>query len=105
MQRQKELSAAEALLYVDVYEALDGEAVVVKKHQDNTYILWDWPLTAEEKVKNAYYAIEQDPVFGAFGHNRKGFDKAWKEGWAIQTTITLERDFLENVKPIETDRK
>lgn len=105
MQYQKELSAAEALLYVDVYEALDGQIVIVKKHPDNTYILWDWPMAADAKVRDAYYAIEQDPVFGAFAHNRKGFDKAWEEGWAIQTTITLAKDFLENVKPIETDRK
>lgn len=78
----QELSVAEAKLYVNVYKVLDGQKVVVKKRPDGTYTLWDWPVATNEKVRDAYYAIEQDPVFGAWYNNRRGFDKAWEEGWA-----------------------
>lgn len=95
---QKELSAAEAKLYVNVYKLLDGQRVVVKKRPDGTYALWDWPVAINNKVQDAYYAIEQNPVFGAFCNNRKGFDKAWEAGWAAKTEITLAKEFFTIVK-------
>lgn len=97
---QKELSEAEAGLYVKVYELLDGQKVVVKKCPDGTYALWDWPVAINEKAQDAYYAIEQDPVFGAWHNNRKGFDKAWEEGWANQSEITLAKEFFQIIKQL-----
>lgn len=98
---QKELSAAEAGLYVKVYELLDGQKVVVKKCSDSIYALWDRPVAINEKAQDAYYAIEQDPVFGAWHNNRKGFDKAWEEGWANQSEITLAKEFFKSLNNFE----
>mgnify|MGYP000565042862 FL=1 len=65
-----------------------------KKRPDGTYALWDWPEADEAKIKEAFYAVEQDPLFGAFCNDPKRFEKAWEEGWAIQTVITLAEDFF-----------
>ena len=92
--RQKELCAAEARLYRNVYQALNGQEVIVKKRPDGTYALWDWPEADEAKIKEAFYAVEQDPMFGSFCNDRKQFEKAWDEGWAVQTVITLAEDFF-----------
>lgn len=91
----KDLSTAETKLYAKVYAALDGAEIIVKKRPDGTYALWDWLEADDAKIKEAFYAVEQDPVFGAFCNDRERFDEAWEAGWAIQTIITLAKEFFE----------
>lgn len=38
--------------------------------------------------------------YSAHGTNRKGFDKAWEEGWANQSEITLAKEFFQIIKQL-----
>lgn len=100
----KDLSTAETKLYVKAYVALDGAEIIVKKCPDGTYCIWDWTENADAQVRDAYYAIEQDRVFsayfGAYCGDREGFERAWEEGWAIKTEITLAEDFFEIIEKL-----
>ena len=96
----KDLSTAETELYVKAYAALDGAEIIVKKCPDGTYCIWDWTENVDAQVRDAYYAIEQDRVFGAYCGARESFERAWEEGWAIKTEITLAEEFFEIIEKL-----
>lgn len=41
---------------------------------------WDEDFFNEGRIKEAFYLLEQDPMFGTYVDDREGFDRDWAEG-------------------------
>ncbi len=62
-------------------DAWDGAEVYVRPCFDgNGYVVVGWPAEADAKVKEAFYLMEQDPVFGTYIDDREEFDHVWSKG-------------------------
>ena len=62
-------------------DAWDGAEVYVRPCFDgNGYVVVGWPAEADAKVKEAFYLMEQDAVFGTYIDDREEFDHGWSKG-------------------------
>ena len=76
--------------------AWDGVHVTVSNLVPGEYSVVGWPPEEDEKVKNAIYLMEQDPVFGMYADDRERFDADWAAGeWEPSGSIVFSPAMVE----------
>lgn len=83
-------SEEEIKIITDYMKAWDGAHVTLSNLLPNEYSVVGWPPEEDEKVKNAIYLMEQDPVFGMYVDDRERFDADWAAGeWEPSGSIVF----------------
>lgn len=67
-------------IWKKIEEFVDGERAVVVQSVANEEQYVVLQLENDEKTKELFYMIEQDPVIGIYVDDREEFDKAWDNG-------------------------
>lgn len=75
--QEKKYSEEELKIITDYMQAWDGVRVTVSALIPGEFSVVGWPPEEDEKVKNAIYLMEQDPVFGMYENDRERFDADW----------------------------
>lgn len=65
---------------IKYWNQLDGLEVLVGEGLSEDYALVYWNPEDDEKVMEAMYLAEQDPIFGNYINDKDGFKEAWKNG-------------------------
>lgn len=93
---EKKYSEDEIKIIIDYMQAWDGVHVTLSHLLPEEYSVVGWPPEEDEKVKNAIYLMEQDPVFGTYVDDREGFDAAWAAGeWEPSGSIVFSPAMVE----------
>lgn len=72
-------SDEEAQIIKEYMDAWDGIEICVME-VENRFAYLSHADQQDEEVMNAFYFMEQDPVFGSYQDDREEFERAWKEG-------------------------
>ena len=89
-------SEEEIKIITDYMQAWDGAHVTLSNLLPEEYSVVGWPPEEDEKVKNAIYLMEQDPVLGKKVDDREGFDAAWAAGtWEPIGSIVFPPEMVE----------
>lgn len=81
---------------------------IIVRFRENEFCLVGWEKEWDKKVKEAFYKMEQEPMFGVYINDRKGFLEAWNMGEYESTgSIVFKENELEikNLKKDEKDTK
>lgn len=94
--QEKEYSEEELKIITDYMQAWDGVRVTVSALLPGEFSVVGWPPEEDEKVKNAIYLMEQDPVFGMYEDDRERFDADWVAGeWEPSGSIVFSPAMVE----------
>lgn len=94
--QEKEYSEEELKIITDYMQAWDGVRVTVSALLPGEFSVVGWPPEEDEKVKNAIYLMEQDPVFGMYVDDRERFDADWAAGeWEPSGSIVFSPAMVE----------
>lgn len=94
--QEKEYSEEELKIITDYMQAWDGVRVTVSALLPGEFSVVGWPPEEDEKVKNAIYLMEQDPVFGMYEDDRERFDADWAAGeWEPSGSIVFSPAMVE----------
>lgn len=74
---EKRYSEEEIKIITDYMQAWDGVHITLSHLLPEEYSVVGWPPEEDEKVRNAIYLMEQDPVFGMYVNDRERFDADW----------------------------
>lgn len=86
--------------------AWDGVHVTVSNFVPGEYSVVGWPPEEDEKVKNAIYLMEQDPVFGMYADDRERFDADWAAGtWEPSGSIIFSPQMVEIIGELKPKKK
>lgn len=89
-------SDEEIKIITDYMQAWDGAHVTLSNLLPEEYSVVGWPPEEDEKVKNAIYLMEQDPVFGMYVDDRERFDADWAAGeWEPSGSIVFSPAMVE----------
>lgn len=89
-------SDEEIKIITDYMQAWDGAHVTLSNLLPEEYSVVGWPHEEDEKVKNAIYLMEQDPVFGMYVDDRERFDADWAAGtWEPSGSIVFSPAMVE----------
>lgn len=89
-------SEEEIKIITDYMQAWDGAHVTLSNLLHEEYSVAGWPPEEDEKVKNAIYLMEQDPVFGMYVDDRERFDADWAAGeWEPSGSIVFSPAMVE----------
>lgn len=89
-------SEEEIKIITDYMQAWDGAHVTLSNLLPEEYSVVGWPPEEDEKVKNAIYLMEQDPVFGMYVDDRERFDADWEAGeWEPSGSIVFSPAMVE----------
>lgn len=89
-------SEEEIKIITDYMQAWDGAHVTLSNLLPEEYSVVGWPPEEDEKVKNAIYLMEQDPVFGMYADDRERFDADWAAGeWEPSGSIVFSPAMVE----------
>nr|DAG14614.1 MAG TPA: hypothetical protein [Caudoviricetes sp.] len=89
-------SDEEIKIITDYMQAWDGAHVTLSNLLPEEYSVVGWPPEEDEKVKNAIYLMEQDPVFGMYVGDRERFDADWAAGeWEPSGSIVFSPAMVE----------
>lgn len=89
-------SEEEIKIITDYMQAWDGAHVTLSNLIPEEYSVVGWPPEEDEKVKNAIYLMEQDPVFGMYVDDRERFDADWAAGeWEPSGSIIFSPAMVE----------
>ena len=89
-------SVEEIKIITDYMQAWDGTHVTLSNLLPEEYSVVGWPPEEDEKVKNAIYLMEQDPVFGMYVDDRERFDADWAAGeWEPSGSIVFSPAMVE----------
>lgn len=89
-------SEEEIKIITDYMQAWDGAHVTLSNLLPEEYSVVGWPPEEDEKVKNAIYLMEQDPVFGMYVDDRERFDADWAAGeWEPSGSIIFSHHMVE----------
>lgn len=89
-------SDEEIKIITDYMQAWDGAHVTLSNLLPEEYSVVGWPPEEDEKVKNAIYLMEQDPVFGMYVDGRERFDADWAAGeWEPSGSIVFSPAMVE----------
>ena len=89
-------SEEEIKIITDYMQAWDGTHVTLSNLLPEEYSVVGWPPEEDEKVKNAIYLMEQDPVFGMYVDDRERFDADWAAGeWEPSGSIVFSPAMVE----------
>lgn len=89
-------SEEEIKIITDYMQAWDGAHVTLSNLFPEEYSVVGWPPEEDEKVKNAIYLMEQDPVFGMYVDDRERFDADWAAGeWEPSGSIVFSPAMVE----------
>ena len=89
-------SEEEIKIITDYMQAWDGAHVTLSNLLPEEYSVVGWPPEEDEKVKNAIYLMEQDPVFGMYVDDRERFDADWAAGeWEPSGSIVFSPAMVE----------
>lgn len=89
-------SEEEIKIITDYMQAWDGAHVTLSNLLPEGYSVVGWPPEEDEKVKNAIYLMEQDPVFGMYVDDRERFDADWAAGeWEPSGSIVFSPAMVE----------
>lgn len=89
-------SEEEIKIITDYMQAWDGAHVTLSNLLPEEYSVVGWPPEEDEKVKNAIYLMEQDPVFGMYVDDRERFDADWAAGeWESSGSIVFSPAMVE----------
>ena len=90
------LSEEEKKIITDYMRAWDGIQVTVSNLLPEEFSVVGWPPEEEEKVKNAIYMMEQDPMFGNYVDDRERFEADWAAGeWLPSGSILFSPAMVE----------
>ena len=82
-----------------------GGIEIIVRFRENEFCLFAWEKEEDKKVREAFYKIEQDPMFGVYINDRKGFLEAWNMGeYEPAGSIVFKENELE-IKKLEKDEK
>ncbi|QHI73798.1 hypothetical protein [Aminipila terrae] len=74
-----ELTNKDVKEMMEYYNTLDGLKVIVGEAVfGEGYTLIAWGDEADEKIKEAFYLMEQDGYFGAYIDDRERFERDWE---------------------------
>ena len=92
----KNYSEEEIKIITDYMQAWDGVHVTLSHLLPEEYSVVGWPPEEDEKVRNAIYLMEQDPVFGMYVDDRERFDADWAAGtWEPSGSIVFSPAMVE----------
>lgn len=87
---EKKYSEEEIKIITDYMQAWDGIHVTLIHLLPEEYSVVGWPPEEDEKVRNAIYLMERDPVFGMYVDDRERFDADWAAGtWEPSGSIVF----------------
>ena len=93
---EQNYSEEEIKIITDYMQAWDGAHVTLSNLLPEEYSVVGWPPEEDEKVKNAIYLMEQDPVFGMYVDDRERFDADWAAGeWEPSGSIVFSPAMVE----------
>lgn len=93
---EQNYSEEEIKIITDYMQAWDGAHVTLSNLLPEEYSVVGWPPEEDEKVKNAIYLMEQDPVFGMYVDDRERFDADWAAGeWEPSGSIIFSPAMVE----------
>lgn len=93
---EKEYSKEELKIITDYMAAWDGVKVTLSNLIPGEYSVVGWPPEEDERVKNAIYLMEQDPVFGMYVNERERFEADWAAGdWEPSGSIIFSPNMVE----------
>lgn len=93
---EQNYSEEEIKITTDYMQAWDGAHVTLSNLLPEEYSVVGWPPEEDEKVKNAIYLMEQDPVFGMYVDDRERFDADWAAGeWEPSGSIVFSPAMVE----------
>lgn len=76
--------------------AWDGVKVTVSNLVPGEYSVVGWPPEEDEKVRDAIYLMEQNPVFGLYVNEKERFDADWAAGsWEPSGSIIFAPNMVE----------
>lgn len=110
----KELSVAEKWVgkvteedinnMVKYSECFDGlEVILAPQIGGDGYALISWSEdeNSKSKVKEAFWYLEQDPVFGTYCNDREGFNKVWDaDEYSSDAMVVFKKDEVEILETI-----
>lgn len=84
-------------------KCFDGARVtVIEDTFGSGYSLIFWNPEDDEKIKNAFYYMEQDPFFGTYINDREGFEATWAAGeYEPGACIGFSKDEVEIIGPLQ----
>lgn len=89
-------SDEEIKIITNYMQAWDGAHVTLSNLLPEEYSVVGWSPEEDEKVKNAIYLMEQDPVFGMYVDDRERFDADWAAGtWEPSGSIVFSPAMVE----------
>lgn len=93
---EKEYTEEELKIITDYMKAWDGVQVTVSNLLPGEYSVVGWPPEEEEKIKDAIYLMEQDPVFGMYIDEPERFLADWEAGtWEPSGSIIFSPAMVE----------
>lgn len=98
----KEYSEEQLKIITDYMQAWDGVRVTVSALIPGEFSVVGWPPEEDEKVKNAIYCMEQDPVFGMYIDEPERFAEDWASGeWEPSGSIIFSPAMVEILGELE----
>lgn len=93
---EQNYSEEEIKIITDYMQAWDGAHVTLSNLLPEEYSVVGWPPEEDEKVKNAIYLMEQDPVFGMYIDEPERFAEDWASGeWEPSGSIIFSPAMVE----------
>lgn len=91
------ISAREAQNILRYYQLLDGlKVALIRGASEEKWTLIGWPEESDARMKEAFYLMEQDPVFGTYIGQREEFLQDWEAGaYAPDGSIVFGEDEVE----------
>ena len=82
-----------------------GGIEIIVRFRENEFCLVSWEKEWDKKVREAFYKMEQEPMFGVYINDRKGFLEAWNMGeYEPAGSIVFKENELE-IKKLKNDEK
>ncbi|MDA1478294.1 hypothetical protein [Bacillus changyiensis] len=84
------------------YGLIDGmEVIVTKSWSGDGYYLISWQENDSGTIKEFFYQLEQDPMFGSYFDEREEFENDWESGeYCPAGSIAFSNEDVEIMKKI-----
>lgn len=71
----------EGVFYKVIPNVKNWEGIeIIARFREGEFCLASWEKDWEKRVKEAFYKMEQDPMFGIYEDDYKGFSEVWEKG-------------------------
>jgi hypothetical protein len=95
-------------MWIEAFNAINGLKVVLLQSpfSPDHFSLGAWDPADDDKIRDFFYAAEQDPVFGCYIDQRDQFLEEWKrEEYESAGSLIFDKDDVIIVREINTDKE